>query len=80
MSGQQKQAKSGGGWGSFLSGAVAGLESRLDNILADDDQSTARSRTLAAAKLEASMKAKQQSMGDDGMWDPARLAASRRDS
>ena len=29
--------KKGGGWGSLLSGAVAGIESRLDNILADDE-------------------------------------------
>ena len=29
-------APAGGGWGSLLSGAVAGLESRLDTILADD--------------------------------------------
>ncbi|KKY24017.1 putative m protein repeat protein [Diplodia seriata] len=34
----------GKGWGSFLQGAVAGLESRLDTILAEDDQASARSR------------------------------------
>ena len=31
-------------WGSLLSGAVAGLESKLDIILAEDDQASARSR------------------------------------
>jgi TATA element modulatory factor len=31
-------------WGSLLSGAVAGLESKLDTILADDNQASARSR------------------------------------
>lgn len=31
-------------WGSLLSGAVAGLESRLDTILAEDNEASARSR------------------------------------
>lgn len=39
MSAQRK-----GGWGSLLGSAVAGLESRLDTILADDDQASAKSR------------------------------------
>ncbi|KAH7114320.1 TATA element modulatory factor 1 TATA binding-domain-containing protein [Dendryphion nanum] len=53
MSGQQKR----GGWGSLLSGAVAGLESRLDTILADDDQASAKSRAAdAVAKQEAAEK------------------------
>jgi hypothetical protein len=41
-------------WGSILSGAVAGLESKLDIILADDEQASARSR----AAEEAAKKAK----------------------
>ena len=54
MSSQQKR----GGWGSLLSGAVAGLESRLDTILADDDQASAKSRAAdAAAKQENGDKA-----------------------
>ena len=44
--------KKGGGWGSLLSGAVAGIESRLDNILADDEtratEDAARKARLAA--------------------------------
>lgn len=36
-------------WGSLLSGAVAGLESRLDTILADDDQASAKARAAEAA-------------------------------
>ncbi|KAF1989409.1 hypothetical protein K402DRAFT_272110 [Aulographum hederae CBS 113979] len=43
------------GWGSFLSGAVAGLESRLDNILADEADASAKSRAAeeaAKAKLK----------------------------
>lgn len=40
-------------WGSLLSGAVAGLESRLDTILADDDQASAKARAAeATAKQE----------------------------
>jgi TATA element modulatory factor len=54
MSGQQ----GGSRWGSLLSGAVAGLESRLDTILADDNQASARSRAEEAArKKEAAEKA-----------------------
>ena len=54
MSSQQKR----GGWGSLLSGAVAGLESRLDTILADDDQASAKSRAAeAASKQESGDKA-----------------------
>ncbi|KAL5393232.1 hypothetical protein DPSP01_000064 [Paraphaeosphaeria sporulosa] len=46
-----------GGWGSFLGSAVSGLESRLDSILTDDDQASAKSRAAeAAAKLEAAEK------------------------
>jgi hypothetical protein len=48
----QQQKGKGGGWGSLLSGAVAGIESRLDNILADDDtrvsEEAARKARLAA--------------------------------
>ncbi|KAF2728497.1 hypothetical protein EJ04DRAFT_581306 [Polyplosphaeria fusca] len=39
-----------GGWGSLFSGAVAGLESKLDNILAEDDQASARQRVAEAEK------------------------------
>jgi hypothetical protein len=31
-------------WGSLLSGAVAGLESRLDTILADDPSATTKGK------------------------------------
>ncbi|KAK7567858.1 M protein repeat protein-like protein [Phyllosticta citricarpa] len=40
-------------WGGFLSSAVAGLESRLDTILAEDDQASARSRAEEAALKKA---------------------------
>ncbi|GAM87754.1 hypothetical protein ANO11243_057810 [Dothideomycetidae sp. 11243] len=40
-------------WGSLLSGAVAGLESRLDTILADDNDASAKSRAAELAALEA---------------------------
>ncbi|KAJ4296495.1 hypothetical protein N0V90_006540 [Kalmusia sp. IMI 367209] len=46
-----------GGWGSFLGSAVAGLESRLDTILTDDDQASAKSRAAdAAAKQDVAEK------------------------
>ncbi|KAG9577620.1 hypothetical protein KCV04_g14677, partial [Aureobasidium melanogenum] len=43
-------------WGSLLSGAVAGLESRLDTILAEDNEASARSRAQdkAAAQEKSS--------------------------
>lgn len=44
MSGPAKQSQRKGGWGSLLSGAVANLESRLDTILADDNEASARQR------------------------------------
>jgi hypothetical protein len=40
-------------WGSLLSGAVAGLESRLDTILADDDQASAKARASETAAKQA---------------------------
>ncbi|KAL5397201.1 hypothetical protein PMIN03_002729 [Paraphaeosphaeria minitans] len=41
-----------GGWGSFLGSAVSGLESRLDSILTDDDQASAKSRAVEAAEKQ----------------------------
>ncbi|TKA25731.1 hypothetical protein B0A50_05827 [Salinomyces thailandicus] len=46
----------GGGWGSLLSGAVANLESRLDTILAEDSEASARQRASEAAIREAKSK------------------------
>jgi hypothetical protein len=40
------------GWGSLLSGAVAGIESKLDVILADDAEASARSRAADKEKKE----------------------------
>lgn len=50
-----------GGWGSLLGNAVAGLESRLDNILSDD-QAAAKARETAAAEA--------------AVQDPAKAAAA----
>jgi hypothetical protein len=62
MSGQQ----GGSRWGGFLSGAVAGLESRLDTILAEDNQASAKSRAAeAAAKQDAAEKAATQRLQVD---------------
>lgn len=44
MSSQQKK----GGWGSVFTGAIANLESRLDTILADEPDASARERAAAA--------------------------------
>jgi outer membrane murein-binding lipoprotein Lpp len=48
MSAQRK-----GGWGSLLGSAVAGLESRLDTILADDEQTSAKAKAAAEAAKQA---------------------------
>ena len=45
LSQQQKKA----GWGSLLSGAVAGLESRLDTMLADEPDASAKSKAAEQA-------------------------------
>jgi hypothetical protein len=45
-------------WGSLLSGAVAGLESKLDVILADDKEASAKSRAEEAAKKAKAEKEK----------------------
>ncbi|EOD48409.1 putative m protein repeat protein [Neofusicoccum parvum UCRNP2] len=44
MSAPAKPRQGAKGWGSFLQSAVTGLESRLDTILAEDDQASARAR------------------------------------
>ena len=53
MAAPASKAKAGSRWGNLLSGAVAGIESRLDTILAEDDQASAKSRAAeSAAKPE----------------------------
>ncbi|GAB7361010.1 hypothetical protein MBLNU230_g1053t1 [Neophaeotheca triangularis] len=44
------------GWGSLLTGAVAGLESRLDTILAEDSEASARARAAEQALKDAKGK------------------------
>jgi hypothetical protein len=48
-------------WGSLLSGAVAGLESKLDGILTDDKDASAKSRAEDATKKakEKALRAEQ---------------------
>ena len=55
----QQKPKQTSRWGSLLSGAVAGLESRLDTILAEDAEASARSR-LAELDAKAAAEAKQE--------------------
>lgn len=58
MSAPAQKPKQPSRWGSLLQGAVAGIESRLDTILAEDDQASARSRQAEAeAKQAAAEKA-----------------------
>jgi len=59
MSAQRK-----GGWGSLLGSAVAGLESRLDNILADDEQAAAKAK--ASAETAKQLADKQRLQVDQG--------------
>ncbi|KAF2428860.1 hypothetical protein EJ08DRAFT_313616 [Tothia fuscella] len=60
-----QQNKKAGGWGSLLSGAVSGLESRLDSILADDEtkatEEAARKAKAAAALKNNTLKAESRS-------------------
>lgn len=51
-------SKQGSRWGGFLSGAVAGLESRLDTILGEDDQASAKQRAAEQAAREAALQKK----------------------
>lgn len=53
MASQPTKAKQSSRWGSLLSGAVAGIESRLDTILAEDNEASARSRAADKAAVEA---------------------------
>ena len=58
MTAPAQKPKQASRWGSLLQGAVAGIESRLDTILAEDDQASARGRAAEeAAKQAAAEKA-----------------------
>ncbi|KAL9071241.1 MAG: hypothetical protein Q9157_005545, partial [Trypethelium eluteriae] len=57
--------KAGSRWGSFLSGAVAGIESRLDTILAEDSDASARSRAAEKAAAEKASAEKNTTAGDE---------------
>ncbi|GAB7338542.1 hypothetical protein MBLNU457_5290t1 [Dothideomycetes sp. NU457] len=48
-----QKPKQGSRWGSLLSGAVSGLESRLDTLLAEEPDASAKSRAAEKAALEA---------------------------
>jgi hypothetical protein len=79
-------------WGSLLSGAVAGIESKLDVILADDKEASAKSRAedatkKAKAEKEKALKAEQGENGPmssfpltpaDGSRPPSRSRANDR--
>ncbi|KAK3060195.1 hypothetical protein LTS18_009100, partial [Coniosporium uncinatum] len=65
------------GWGSLLSNAVAGLESRLDNILAEDAEASAKSRAADAAKKDV---ARQSALSPppDGSRESSRSRVNKR--
>ncbi|KXL51635.1 hypothetical protein M433DRAFT_361322 [Acidomyces richmondensis BFW] len=72
------QKKSTGGWGSLLSGAVANLESRLDTILAEDGEASARQRASEAAMKEVQAQAARAAIPPSRLTVPA--TASREAS
>lgn len=71
-------AKQGSRWGSLLSGAVAGLESRLDTILAEDGEASARSRAADKALQEA--KAARATADSGNLAIPTNIADASRSS
>lgn len=83
MSTNQQKAVKSSRWGSLLSGAVAGLESRLDTILTDDSEASAKSRAAEQALLEAkAAKAKEDALlnasGNGHLATPARSRPNDR--
>jgi TATA element modulatory factor len=62
-----------GGWSSLLSGAVAGLESRLDTILADDEQASARQRAVEEEARKAKAAQRQAALKEQGVSSPSAL-------
>jgi hypothetical protein len=53
MASPRKPAKQSSGWGGFLQQAVLSVESRLDNILADEEQPSAKPTTASGAQEPA---------------------------
>lgn len=74
MSAPSGNLNKGSRWGSLLSGAVAGLESRLDSILAEDDQASARQRAEESAARQDKLKQKQNALRAE---QPTSRASSR---
>jgi hypothetical protein len=50
MASPRKAPKQSTGWGGFLQQAVLSVESRLDNILADEDQASTKTTTTSRAQ------------------------------
>jgi hypothetical protein len=50
MASSRKPAKQSSGWGGFLQQAVLSVESRLDSILADEDQPSVKTTPSSAAQ------------------------------
>lgn len=77
MASQPPNKAKGSRWGSLLSGAVAGLESRLDTILAEDNEASARSRALDKATLEKLQAEKAAALAVPRTSDDASRSSSR---
>ncbi|KAL1306719.1 hypothetical protein AAFC00_005385 [Neodothiora populina] len=74
MASNQAKPK-GSRWGSLLSGAVAGLESRLDNIFAEEEERAAKERALAR---DGQQQQQQQSQPASGTSTPANARLKER--
>lgn len=79
MSAPAGKGNKAAGWGSFLSNAVSGLESRLDNILAEEEGGAGRVKAIQDARREAAAKVAQKA-GQDGMFVDTRLVLRVSDS
>jgi hypothetical protein len=66
MTSPRKPAKQSSGWGGFLQQAVLSVESRLDNILADEDQSSAKTTTANRQPENGGQGTKLPSINDYG--------------
>lgn len=78
MASNPAKPKASSRWGSLLSGAVAGLESRLDNIFAEDEERAARERAEGKVpddKLARDTEGRRSRAGS-GARTPLNVAAS----
>ena len=68
------KAKAGTKWGSFFEKAVAGVESRLDTILGEDDVSSKQEKQTSA--LDSQLEKPDSALNSDSMQIPGNFHAS----